>query len=87
MPTPSFRPTNNGILLPHVKAAFLRDLYFLASLPKPASITANDGRIYQVTYDGVAADYVGNAIASFQQWIDGSNHCIIRPRKQPTSAT
>lgn len=86
MPKPGFRATSDGLLLPHIKAAFIRNLFFVAPMGRPETIKSNDDRVYQITYDGLPDNFEGNAIASFQQWIDGSNHCIIRPLKQTNQA-
>lgn len=82
MPKPSFRATSDGLLLPHIKAAFIRNLFFTSSNGKPSEIQGHDRVKYKITYDNFPEAYNGEAIASFQQWIDGSNHCIIRPLKQ-----
>lgn len=81
---PSFKATENGKLLPHIRVAFLKRFH-LNHWTKPEAFIDQYGTRYIAKYEACKFFFNGpenattEVIASFQKWVDGSCYCIVRP--------
>jgi len=80
---PSFRATDNHKLLPHISAAFIKRIVIVPSLLAPTIYLQGNGT-FEVHLDMrepnsfLEIEGPVEVMCSYQIWVDGSKHVVIR---------